>query len=245
MKPLLSVQGVSVRFGSLSALHEVTMELQPGSAVGLIGPNGAGKSTLLGVIGGQQRTARGRVEFQGRDISRMRPDARARLGLRRTFQSLELFDDMSVRDNILAAIRGLGLRTASRAAREPAFELIRDLGLEPFADTNAGVLPAPIRRIVSYARAVVASPECVLLDEPAAGLSEPDRNALAARIKNDVEKRGMSAVVVEHNMGFVRHLCSHIYFLNAGALLTEGTFDEVASNPNVREAYLGRPSKES
>jgi ABC-type branched-subunit amino acid transport system ATPase component len=244
MKPLLSVHGVSVRFGSLSALHEVTMELQPGTAVGLIGPNGAGKSTLLGVIGGQQRTARGRVEFHGRDISQMRPDARARLGLRRTFQSLELFDDMSVRDNILAAIRGLGLR-AGGAAGQPAFELIRELGLEPYADTNAGVLPAPIRRIVSYARAVVASPECVLLDEPAAGLSEPDRNALAARIKGDVERRGMSAVVVEHNMGFVRHLCSHIYFLNAGALLTEGTFDEVASNPNVREAYLGRPSKES
>lgn len=244
MKPLLSVQGVSVRFGSLSALHEVTMELQPGSAVGLIGPNGAGKSTLLGVIGGQQRTARGRVEFHGRDISRLRPDTRARLGLRRTFQSLELFDDMSVRDNILAAIRGLRPR-AGGVARESAFELIRDLGLEPYADTNAGVLPAPIRRIVSYARAVVASPECVLLDEPAAGISEPDRNALAARIKSDVEKRGMSAVVVEHNMGFVRHLCNHIYFLNAGALLTEGTFDEVAANPNVREAYLGRPSKEA
>jgi branched-chain amino acid transport system permease protein len=245
---MLSVRGVNVRFGSLRALTDVSVDVPAGRIVGLIGPNGAGKSTLLGVIGGQQRATSGGVQFHGREISRLTPSARARIGLRRTFQNLELFDDMSVRDNVLVGMppdrhgwtfpRAGGRRGESPAAKLRS--LIGELGLDRYADAKAGALPAPVRRMVSYARAVAGRPQCVLLDEPAAGLSERDRHDLASRIKLDVANAGMCAVVVEHDMGFVRHLCDHIYFLSAGAVLTTGTFEEVAAAPGVREAYLGK-----
>jgi ABC-type branched-subunit amino acid transport system ATPase component len=243
--PALSVQNVSIQFGSVKALSDVSLQVPDGGVIGVIGPNGAGKSTLMAVIGGQASPASGRVEFDGRDITGLGATARAQLGLRRTFQSLELFDDMTVRENILVGartsmrrLRGTRQRVGSRPADEVA-TLMDEMDLTRYQYVRVQSLAAPIRRIVSYCRAIAGRPRCILLDEPAAGLSEYERQSLADRIRSDATKRGHSLIVVEHDMGFVRNLCDSIYVLDAGETIAMGAFDEVAADPLVRKAYLG------
>jgi ABC-type branched-subunit amino acid transport system ATPase component len=242
----LSVRGVSVQFGSLQALINITLDLPPHGIVGVIGPNGAGKSTLLAVIGGQLVPTAGTVSLFDEDVTRLDATKRSRLGLRRTFQSLELFDELSIRDNLLVtALSAHGVtsdrrehRSNSEAVRQVS-KIINELGLSHYEYVDAKLVPAAIRRWVSYGRAIVGSPRCVLLDEPAAGLSDQERQALGSRVRKDVENEGLSVVVVEHDMGFVRDLCDYVYVLDAGSIIASGTFDEIAGNAAVREAYLG------
>lgn len=242
----LSVRGVSVQFGSLQALIDITLDLPPHGIVGVIGPNGAGKSTLLAVIGGQLVPTAGTVSLFDEDITRLDATKRARLGLRRTFQSLELFDELSIRDNLLvtalSAHRGTSDRREHRSSADAVkqvSEIIEELGLSQYEYAEARLVPAAIRRWVSYGRAIVGSPRCVLLDEPAAGLADHERHALGARVRKDVENEGLSVIVVEHDMGFVRDLCDHVYVLDAGSIIASGTFEEIAGDVAVREAYLG------
>jgi branched-chain amino acid transport system ATP-binding protein len=241
----LDVADVSVRFGSLRALSNITLQAPTEGTVGVIGPNGAGKTTLLAAIGGQLMPTSGSVKLFDRDITRLNASGRARLGLRRTFQSLQLFDEMTVRDNLLVAmashgaVGGGGARRTGPAANIEVTRILDDLDLSRYAYMDAQTLSAPVRRLVSYGRAIVGNPACILLDEPAAGLSDSERDALGTRIRRDVDQGGLCVVVVEHDMGFVRNLCDHIYALDAGIMIASGTFDEVSSDPVVREAYLG------
>jgi branched-chain amino acid transport system ATP-binding protein len=241
----LDVADVSVRFGSLRALRNITMQAPAEGTVGVIGPNGAGKTTLLATIGGQLMPTSGSVKLFDRDITRLNTAGRARLGLRRTFQSLQLFDEMTVRDNLLVAMASHSAAAGGRRRRTGAatnvevMRIMDDLDLSRYAYMDAQTLSAPVRRLVSYGRAIVGNPACILLDEPAAGLSDSERDALGRRIRHDVDQGGLCVVVVEHDMGFVRNLCDHIYALDAGIMIASGTFDEVSSDPVVREAYLG------
>lgn len=248
--PTLAVQDVSVQFGSVKALAGVSLEVPDHGVVGVIGPNGAGKSTLMAVIGGQVKPDTGHVLFDGHDISSLGATARAQLGLRRTFQSLELFDEMTVRENILVGTKASGRHHRSVRRNDPQSHsgpdalgevstLMDEMDLTPYQYAPTKSLAAPVRRIVSYCRAIAGRPRCILLDEPAAGLSEYERQSLADRIHDDADKRGHSLIIVEHDMGFVRNLCEQIYVLDAGETIASGTFDEVAADPLVRKAYLG------
>ena len=241
---VLNVQDLSVRFGSLNALREVSLTVRVEDTVGVIGPNGAGKSTLLAAIAGQLAPSNGSVMFLERDITAMRPATRASLGLHRTFQALELFDEMTVRDNLMVAASarmppgGTRYRSGSDARRQ-VDQMIEDLDLGRYEFMDARSLSAPVRRLVSYGRAMMGVPKCLLLDEPAAGLSDSERAAFAARIIRDVTELGICLVVVEHDMGFVRNICGRVYALDAGTMIASGSFEQVAADPKVREAYLG------
>ncbi|HVW42046.1 MAG TPA: ATP-binding cassette domain-containing protein [Amycolatopsis sp.] len=234
--PVLEVRDVSLNFGDLWALRDVSIDVPEKRTIGLIGPNGAGKSTLLNVIAGRQAPSAGRIGFRGGDVTRSRAVARARHGIRRTFQDLALFHEMSVLDNLLVAgdtARGGGARRAGVAT------LVESLGLGPWLYREVQTLPHPVQRLVSYARAVAGEPTLLLLDEPAAGLSESARALLAARLREDIAARGLSVVLVEHDMGFIRELCDEAYVLNAGRVIAFGSFAEIAASSTVRAAYLG------
>jgi ABC-type branched-subunit amino acid transport system ATPase component len=239
--PVLSVREASLSFGDLRALRDVSIEVPEGRTVGLIGPNGAGKSTLLNVIAGRQVVSAGRVEFRGNDVTNDPATRRARHGIRRTFQDLALFEEMSVLDNLLVAsdTAHTAAGRSRRARRDNADALAHGLGLDRWLHTEVQTLPHPVQRLVSYARAVAGEPTLLLLDEPAAGLSEGARRLLAEQLREDIAGRGFSVVLVEHNMGFVRELCDTAYVLNAGQVIAHGTFQEIARDAQVRAAYLG------
>jgi branched-chain amino acid transport system ATP-binding protein len=240
---LLTATDVSMRFGHLWALREVTFTVPAGQTIGLIGPNGAGKSTLLNVIAGRQAATHGTVRLRERDISRLGPAARARLGIRRTFQEMALFDELDVVDNLLVAAGSRGGKRALLGRRKAELrrveELIESLGLSSVAYEEVHRLPHPVQRLVSYARAVAGDPVCLLLDEPAAGLSEGEREVLAHQLRADIRSRSLSVVLVEHDMGFIRRLCDEAYVLNAGRVIAQGTFAEITEIEAVKVAYLG------
>jgi branched-chain amino acid transport system ATP-binding protein len=243
--PCLSVRDISVRFGNLWALRDVSIDVPPGQTIGLIGPNGAGKSTLLNVMAGERAPTTGTVTYGDDDISSVPPAGRARRGITRTFQDLRLFEQMSVMENLLVARRAprQGLRRWSRVPvssdRRWVADLLGSLNLTDVAHTEVRLLPHPVRRMVSYARAVAGEPSCVLLDEPAAGLSESERSVLGSRLQEDIRSRQLSVVLVEHDMGFVRRLCESTYVLNGGQIIAFGSFAQISENHAVRAAYLG------
>jgi ABC-type branched-subunit amino acid transport system ATPase component len=238
---VLDIVGVSVSFGSLWALRDVDLDVERGQTVGLIGPNGAGKSTLLDVIAGKTRPRHGSVSFLGRDITNLSTHARARAGVRRTFQHLELFEDMTVLENVLVAAESTpgGNRHSSAGRTADAKGALRALGIERYTHAQAGTLPHPVRRFVSYARAVAADPVCLLLDEPVAGLADIERTMFVERLTEDIQRRGLTVVLVEHDMRFIKGLCDTIYVLNAGEVIAHGAFAEIATSDAVRSAYLG------
>lgn len=246
-KAVLNVDKVSVSFGSLWALRDVDLCVAEGQTVGLIGPNGAGKSTLLNVIGGAISARHGVVEYRGQDITRLSTPTRARAGLRRTFQHLELFEDMTVAENVMVSSETadpprLTAPRRSRVRKQEISQLLDGLGIAQYADLEVAKLPHQIQRLVSYARAVAGHPTCLLLDEPVAGLAESEREAFAERMRKDISKRGVAVLLIEHDMRFIEGLCDEVYVLNAGELIAHGTFAEVAQSPLVRAAYLGEPA---
>ncbi|MDX6438044.1 MAG: hypothetical protein QOF45_627 [Gaiellaceae bacterium] len=244
---VLNVQKVSVSFGSLWALRDVDLSVAEGKTVGLIGPNGAGKSTLLNVIAGALSARHGVVAYRGQDITRLSTPMRARAGLRRTFQHLELFEDMTVIENVMVASETADpprLKTfgRTRGRKQEVAQLLDGLGIGQYAHTEVAKLPHQIKRLVSYARAVAGHPVCLLLDEPVAGLAESEREAFAERLRKDISRRGVAVLLIEHDMRFIEGLCDEVYVLNAGELIAHGTFSEVAQSPLVRAAYLGEPA---
>jgi branched-chain amino acid transport system ATP-binding protein len=245
--PVLGVREVSLRFGELWALRDVSIDVPQGRTIGLIGPNGAGKSTLLNVIAGRQAPSSGRITFAGRDVTHDDAATRARHGIRRTFQDQALFTEMTVLDNLLVASAtaraggsGAGqARASSRARRDHVSQLVRSLDLEACLYREVQTLPHPVQRLVAYARAVAGEPTLLLLDEPAAGLSDAARGLLADQLRRDISSRELSVVLVEHDMGFIRELCSEAYVLNAGSVMAFGSFEEIAASDVVKAAYLG------
>jgi branched-chain amino acid transport system ATP-binding protein len=248
---LLEISGLTRRFGGLVAVRDVAMEVAPGSVHGLIGPNGAGKTTLLNLISGHIPSSSGRIGFAGGDITRWSVDRRARAGIRRTFQNLKLFRDMTVLENVMVGMHGEThceiwralLRTRAQQAEEAAIaerarEALDFVGLSNLADTRADDLPYGSQRLVEIARATVARPKLLLLDEPAAGLNGVESRRLVDLIRA-IRSGGTTILLVEHHMDVVMPSCDCITVLNYGQRLANGTPAEIRAHPEVIKAYLG------
>jgi branched-chain amino acid transport system ATP-binding protein len=232
---LLEVAGVTVRFGGHLALNDVSLAAEPGTITGLIGPNGAGKTTLFNVITGLQTPQRGQVRLYGHPITRLAPYRRARLGLARTFQRLELFTLLTVRENVeLAASR----RTRGANRRSEADEILELVGLADMSDVRADELPTGKARLVELARALATGPRVLLLDEPASGQDDRETDAFR-NVLIEVAGRGVGVVLVEHDVALVMRTCDRVHVLDFGSMLAAGTPAEIQSNPAVRDAYLG------
>ena len=239
--PLLETRNVSVRFGGNLAVDDVSITVEPGTVTGLIGPNGAGKTALFNVITGLQKPARGRVLLNGEDITAAPPYKRAQKGMARTFQRLELFLSLSVRDNVRVAG---DVRNASRPGRvnvdAEADRVLELTGLTDVADRDVADIPTGRARVVEVARALMTKPSVVLLDEPASGQTEQETEAfgqLLTRLAGD----GLGVCLVEHDVGLVMKVCSTITVLDYGAVIARGTPEEIRVDPAVIDAYLGTP----
>ncbi len=236
---LLTVHAVSINFGGLRALDDVTLDVPEGQVTGLIGPNGAGKTTLFNVITGLQHCNAGVVLLDGKDITSERPHRRARMGVGRTFQRLETFGTLSVRDNVLVAAEMR--RQWSREKFKPAQfadELVARVGLESVAEERVDKLPTGTQRLVELARALATKPRVVLLDEPSAGLNEDETKSLAAFL-GELARTGLGVLLVEHDMGLVMAASDNIHVLDFGRIIAVGSPEQVQADPLVRAAYLG------
>lgn len=223
-------------FGGIRAVRDVDLDVPAGSITGLIGPNGAGKSTTFNVITGLQ-DASGTVRFDGRDITRLPPHRRARLGIGRTFQRLEVFGSMSVRENILIAAETTHPWSAARA-REVTDEVIDRVHLTGHADDQVGALSTGLARLVELGRALATQPRLLLLDEPASGLDDAESDELADLLL-ELAAGGTAVLLVEHDIELIMRVCGRIYVLNFGELLASGTPEEIKNDQRVLDAYLG------
>ena len=243
---MLEIERVTVRFGGHLALADVGLRAPDGQITGLIGPNGAGKTTLFNVSTGTQAPDAGRVLLDGQEITRLAPYKRARLGLARTFQRLELFGLLTVRENLAVAadIRRTWDRGASTGERpaEIADRLLGEIGLDAVADTRADALPTGQARLVELGRALATRPRMLLLDEPASGQDEAETARFAALLRR-LAADGMGILLVEHDMSLVMDVCETINVLDFGTLLATGTPTAVRTDPAVLSAYLGAPAR--
>ncbi|MWA02447.1 ATP-binding cassette domain-containing protein [Actinomadura sp. LD22] len=231
----LEVEGVTVAYGGNLALDGVGITAERGRVTGLIGPNGAGKSTLFDVVSGLRRPSAGRVLMDGRDVTRKGPARRARHGLARTFQRLELFGRLSVRDNLLVAAElGPGRRHAARLVEE----IIDRIGLAEVADVLADALPTGVARLVEVGRALAVRPTLLLLDEPAAGQDAGETERFAALLRS-LAGDGTAVVLVEHDMGLVMSVCDEVHVLDLGKVIAAGPPEAVRRDEAVLAAYLG------
>jgi ABC-type branched-subunit amino acid transport system ATPase component len=252
---LLRAEGITVRFGGVVALDDVDLTAAQRAIVGLVGPNGAGKTTLFGVLSGLVRPRRGRVLLRGADITRASPQRRAHLGLARTFQRIELFTELTVREHLVVAHRaherrdrrlfadlvGLGARPSPRE-RETVDRLLDLLGLASVAERPAALLPLGTGRLVEVARALATEPAIVLLDEPTSGLDAREAEQLATALERTRADLGVAFVLVEHNVEFVLGLAEHVTVLDFGKLIAAGTPSAIRADPAVQAAYLGAPT---
>jgi branched-chain amino acid transport system ATP-binding protein len=234
---ILRAAAVSRSFAGVKALVQVTLELESHVVLGLIGPNGAGKSTLVNVLSGFDAPDEGAVELDGREITRWRPHRRARNGLARTFQLSHAFRGLSVRENIEVAALGAG--TSPREARRRADELLGLLRLAPYADVPAAALAHGDERRLGVGRALATEPRFVLMDEPAAGLTEAEIPEFAAVVRSVRDEHGAGVLLIDHNMALIMDVCDRIQVLDQGRTLAEGTPVEIRDNLDVAAAYLG------
>ena len=246
---VLRASEVSVSFGGLRALVDVGLEVSEGQLVGLIGPNGAGKTTFIDAISGFVK-CRGRVELDGRDLSSLPPHARARHGLVRTWQSIELFDDLTVRENLaVAAQQQSSLATLRETVSQPLAstpavdQALALLGLEPIAGVMATDLSQARRKLVGVARALAAAPRLVCLDEPAAGLDTTEREELGRHLRTVVDA-GTAMLLVDHDMGLVLSVCDHVVVMDFGKVIAQGPPEAVRKDAKVITAYLGSAAAE-
>jgi branched-chain amino acid transport system ATP-binding protein len=243
---LLRTDDLSVVYGGLHAVSEVRLSVAPGELVGLIGPNGAGKTTFIDAVTGFV-ACRGRVRFRDRDVTELPPHRRARLGMARTFQSLELFDDLTIAENVAASIERPSWRGVLRDLVRPhaaqvegaVAEALDLLELTEVADRLPGELGHGQRRLVACARALAGRPALLCMDEPAAGLDSGESAVLGGHLRA-ITDRGSAILLVDHDMGMVLDVCDRIYVLESGVLIAEGTPEEIRRDPAVVSAYLGR-----
>jgi branched-chain amino acid transport system ATP-binding protein len=236
---VLSTEGVSIRFSGLMALDHVSIRIPRGQVTGLIGPNGAGKSTLFNVITGLLRPTSGVVRLGDRDITRLRPHRRARLGIARTFQRLEVFGSLTVRENVLVASEMRQRWWPERyRPTDVADEVLERVGIAGLADRDAAQLPTGSARLVEVARALACAPGFLLLDEPSSGLDDDETDALGALLVRLADE-GTGVLLVEHDIPMVMGTCSEINVLDFGQLIAHGTATEIQADPQVQAAYLG------
>ncbi|MFC3678427.1 ABC transporter ATP-binding protein [Ferrovibrio xuzhouensis] len=257
MNPLLAVNGLSVHFTGLKAVEDVSFEVASGSIVGLIGPNGAGKTTLLNCLSRILNPTYGAVEYDGHDLLGRPVHRLSEIGVTRTFQNLELFGEGTVLENVVVGCfprfrsnmisELLSLPSANRARRaayEEARQLIEELGLLPHIDTVVSGLPYGVQKSVELARALAGKPKLLLLDEPAAGMNPEESRQLGETIRGLRDKRGITVLLVEHDMRLVMGVCENIVVLVQGAKVCEGPPQVVRGNSMVIKAYLGEEEAE-
>ena len=249
---MLELRGITKRYGGVHALRDVSLSVAAGEVCGLIGPNGAGKTTLFDIVSGVQPPTSGVVELDGEPVTREAPERRARRGVRRTFQRVQLYGHLSVEDNILTAMEwrggggGLladlvdapGRRARERKRRAHVAEVMGVCGLTDLRSVLAGSLPVGQARLVELARAIADEPRLLLLDEPTSGLSRTEAHRFAEQIAR-LRDRDVAVVLVEHDVGFVMGHCDRVVVLDLGEVLAEGTPEQVRADPAVRHAYLG------
>ncbi len=235
-QPLLTLERVTKRFGGLTAVREVSLEVQAGDLLGIIGPNGAGKTTLFHVIAGYFGPEEGRVVFDGRDVTGRPAHAISRLGLTRTFQLVKPFGNLSVRDNVM--IGALTRRASVREARADAERVIETCGLGPHAGARARALPLALRKRLEVARALATQPRLLLLDEVMAGLNPTELVAMIDLVRR-LHADGLTLIVIEHIMAAMMRLAQRIVMLHHGEKIAEGTPREITSDRRVIDAYLG------
>ncbi|HVA42009.1 MAG TPA: ABC transporter ATP-binding protein, partial [Acidimicrobiales bacterium] len=231
---VLRVEDVSVSFGGIRALHMVSLAAGAGGVTGLIGPNGAGKTTLFNVITGLEKPAQGRVRLGGADLSGMAPHRRARLGMARTFQRLEVFGSLSVRDNILTGAEFH--RSWSRHAEDPASvteEILDRVGLRAVAHLRVDAIPTGMARLVELGRALATRPRLLLLDEPGSGLDENESEDLG-RLLIELGEAGVAVLLVEHDVDLVMRISRTVFVLDFGRIIASGSPSEVQADPHVR-----------
>jgi sulfate-transporting ATPase len=244
---VLTLSGLSVRFGGVQALSAVDLEVRSGQVVGLIGPNGAGKTTLLDAATGFTAAHEGRIVYGDRDISRWSPVRRARAGLGRSFQSVELFPDMTVRENLMAAVDNRSLANYAKDLVWPGSDAltpvirraVSELGLDDVLDHLPSELSHGTARLVGVARALAAEPAILFLDEPAAGLDSRESAELGLMIRRIADEWGIGVVLVEHDVALVLQTCDHIVVLDFGRQIAAGAPSEIRQDPEVIRAYLG------
>lgn len=248
----LAIEGLTIGFGGLTAVLDLSLTVAPGEIVGLIGPNGAGKTTVFNCISRFYTPDQGSMWFEGHDLARLAPHDLIRRGIARTFQNVELCNSMTVLENLLVGQHarlggglfadGLRLPSARRrevTAREQAASVLELLELGVYRDRVVAALPFGVRKGVELARALVSLPRLVLLDEPAGGLDTHETAALATTIRRVRQEFDLAILLVEHDMSLVMGLCERIYVLDFGKLIATGSAAEIGANPAVIEAYLG------
>jgi branched-chain amino acid transport system ATP-binding protein len=250
---ILAVERLSLSFGGLAALASVDLRVEAGSITGIIGPNGAGKTSLLNCVSGFYRPDRGRVLLDGQEVTRLSADRRAGLGIARTFQNVSLFEGMTVLDNVklgaharlrsdlLSSMLRLpwAVREELRLREEVEREVFDFLEMEHLRRRTVGSLSYGLQKRVDLARALAMRPRVLLLDEPVAGMNEEEIEDMARFILDVQEERGVTVVLIEHDMGVVMDLCDRVVALSFGEKIAEGTPDEIQRDPEVVRAYLG------
>ncbi|MBL8486206.1 MAG: ABC transporter ATP-binding protein [Rhodocyclaceae bacterium] len=252
MNPMLEARNLSVQFGGLKAVNDVSFEVWPHEVFSLIGPNGAGKTTIFNLISGLYRSTAGQVLFEGETISRLPPYLIARLGIARTFQNIELFEHATVLQNLLVGRHCHRLtawwqdmlftgrtRRMELEFRRQVEEVIEFLELQHYRDTLVAGLPYGVRKVVELARALSMRPRLLLLDEPSSGLNTEETEEMGFWIDDIKHDLGITVIMVEHDMGLVSRVSDRVLALNQGQVLSLGTSREVQSDPQVIEAYLG------
>ncbi|MGN0881911.1 ABC transporter ATP-binding protein [Cloacibacillus porcorum] len=250
--PMLDVSHMSISFGGLRAIEDVSVQVNENEFVGLIGPNGAGKTTFFNSITGYIRPSEGKILFNGENLVRKPPSKIANYGISRTFQNIRLFPKMTVLDNVSIPMHStpkysvwaamLGLPSVKRVqidTEKRALEFLSIMGLVEHKDRQAGTLPYGLQRRLEIARALAASPKLLLLDEPAAGMNNDECNELIELLRGIYKTFNLTVVMIEHHIDIVMKLCSRIYVLNLGKVLAEGTPKQIQTDPQVIKAYLG------
>lgn len=250
--PILDVSHMSIAFGGLRALEDVSVQVNENEFVGLIGPNGAGKTTFFNSITGYIRPSEGKILFNGENLVRKPPSKIVNYGISRTFQNIRLFPKMTVLDNVSIPMHStpkysvwaamLGLPSVKRVqidTEKRALEFLSIMGLVEHKDRQAGTLPYGLQRRIEIARALAASPKLLLLDEPAAGMNNDECNEQIELLRGIYKTFNLTVVMIEHHIDIVMKLCSRIYVLNLGKVLAEGTPKQIQTDPQVIKAYLG------